>query len=174
MFPSRSFHSFIFTTETSAHFCISPYLPVTMFHSLTTHPFITDLTKLSSQREEWRSDPELDWRKQWNHRFGLRSNCPYFRASNSLFSPTQNIAGDSSWNHWMIFIHSVLCNPHITMSRVNPSWLISGNILYFHYGHQGLNDKGWGCAYRSLQCLLSFFSMNHYVDMRVPTIPEVL
>ncbi|CBK22256.2 uncharacterized protein [Blastocystis hominis] len=59
------------------------------------------------------------------------------------------------------------------MPIVEPSWLISGNILYFHYGHQGLNDKGWGCAYRSLQCLLSFFSLNHYVDMRVPSIPEI-
>lgn len=158
----------------SVHFCVSPYLPITFFHSLTPHPFISDLTKLASQREAWKSDPELDWRKSWNHRFGLRPNCPYFRDSNSLFSPTQNIAGDASSIHSLLFIPSVLCNPHKAMPIVEPSWLISGNILYFHYGHQGLNDKGWGCAYRSLQCLLSFFSLNHYVDMRVPSIPEVL
>lgn len=73
---------------------------------------------------------------------------------------------------WLL-IRSVLRNPHCAMQPKEPSWLISGDILYFHYGHQKVNDKGWGCAYRSLQSLLSFFSLNHYVDMRVPSISEV-
>ena len=76
-----------------------------MFQSLTPHPFITDLATLSSQRDAWKSDPEVDWRKTWNHRFGLRANCPYFRESNSLFSPIQDVAGDASSSH-PLFFHS--------------------------------------------------------------------
>eukprot|EP00127_Corallochytrium_limacisporum_P003548 Clim_evm31s150 gene=Clim_evmTU31s150 len=33
--------------------------------------------------------------------------------------------------------------------------IISTPVVYFHYGMQGIADAGWGCAYRSLQSLVS-------------------
>ncbi len=42
---------------------------------------------------------------------------------------------------------------------------------YFHYGDQSFNDHGWGCAYRSLQTLLSWFSIQNHV--RLPKIPSI-
>ena len=33
---------------------------------------------------------------------------------------------------------------------------------YYHYGQQGMADFGWGCAYRSLQSLHSWFFLNGY------------
>lgn len=34
--------------------------------------------------------------------------------------------------------------------------LLSGHYLYYHYGCHGLDDRGWGCGYRTLQTLCSW------------------
>ena len=31
-----------------------------------------------------------------------------------------------------------------------------------------MDDKGWGCAYRSLQTIWSWFQLQHYTDRPVP------
>ncbi|TYZ53611.1 hypothetical protein PybrP1_006939 [[Pythium] brassicae (nom. inval.)] len=41
-------------------------------------------------------------------------------------------------------------------------FLVDGFYGYYHYLQQGVNDKGWGCAYRSLQTLASWLALNHY------------
>lgn len=33
---------------------------------------------------------------------------------------------------------------------------LSGHYLYYHYGCDGLDDRGWGCGYRTLQTLFSW------------------
>jgi hypothetical protein len=40
--------------------------------------------------------------------------------------------------------------------------LCKGDYEYFHYCQDGENDKGWGCAYRSLQTLFSWFLLNGF------------
>ena len=44
--------------------------------------------------------------------------------------------------------------------------LVDGFYGYYHYLQQGLNDKGWGCAYRSLQTLASWLFIQHYTQQR--------
>lgn len=34
--------------------------------------------------------------------------------------------------------------------------ILSGHYLYYHYGCDGLDDRGWGCGYRTLQTLCSW------------------
>lgn len=34
--------------------------------------------------------------------------------------------------------------------------VVSGHYLYYHYGCDGLDDRGWGCGYRTLQTLCSW------------------
>lgn len=34
--------------------------------------------------------------------------------------------------------------------------VLSGHYLYYHYGCDGLDDRGWGCGYRTLQTLCSW------------------
>ncbi|KAL3267534.1 hypothetical protein HHI36_011656 [Cryptolaemus montrouzieri] len=36
-----------------------------------------------------------------------------------------------------------------------------------------MNDNGWGCAYRSLQTLASWFKWQGYTDKEVPTFEEI-
>ena len=35
--------------------------------------------------------------------------------------------------------------------------LVQGTYSYHHYMQDGFNDDGWGCAYRSLQTIISWF-----------------
>ncbi|GMF28969.1 unnamed protein product [Phytophthora lilii] len=44
--------------------------------------------------------------------------------------------------------------------------LVDGFYGYYHYLQQGMNDKGWGCAYRSLQTLASWLFVQHYTQQR--------
>ncbi|KAF5398060.1 hypothetical protein PHET_08684, partial [Paragonimus heterotremus] len=40
-----------------------------------------------------------------------------------------------------------------------------GACRYYHYGVQGLDDKGWGCGYRTLQTVLSWFQQTILCDI---------
>ena len=76
-----------------------------------------------------------------------------------------------------------LLNPHLSISNIlepkNDSHiirgLIRGNYYYYHYNQDNFSDAGWGCAYRSLQTLLSWFLLNTSVgkNLKIPTIPEI-
>ncbi|KAJ0392656.1 hypothetical protein P43SY_005975 [Pythium insidiosum] len=53
-------------------------------------------------------------------------------------------------------------------------YLVDGFYGYYHYMQQGMNDKGWGCAYRSLQTLASWLVLQHYADdAAVPSHREI-
>jgi Ufm1-specific protease 2 len=41
---------------------------------------------------------------------------------------------------------------------------VAGNYRYHHYGQDSKDDRGWGCAYRSLQTLWSWFEENHFLN----------
>lgn len=40
--------------------------------------------------------------------------------------------------------------------------VIRGDYLYFHYGCDGQDDRGWGCGYRTVQTLSSWLRMNGF------------
>ena len=44
-----------------------------------------------------------------------------------------------------------------------------GYYRYFRYNEDGMADSGWGCAYRSLQTVCSWFRMQGYTDKAEPT-----
>ena len=76
-----------------------------------------------------------------------------------------------------------LLNPHLHISKISepPSnshilrAMISGDYHYYHYNQDNFSDAGWGCAYRSLQTILSWFILNTSVgkNIKIPTIPEI-
>ena len=74
---------------------------------------------------------------------------------------------------------SVICNPHEALTPPNlPIVRYTKNRYgYFHYGQQGKNDSGWGCAYRSLQTLHSWYYFNSATTVPPPShrkIQEIL
>ncbi|KAA0193041.1 Ubiquitin-fold modifier-1 (Ufm1) specific protease (UfSP), partial [Fasciolopsis buskii] len=48
-----------------------------------------------------------------------------------------------------------------------------GSCYYFHYGLQGIDDRGWGCGYRTLQTILSWFLLNHYSAFEMPDLFQI-
>ncbi|RLN28043.1 putative Ufm1-specific protease [Panicum miliaceum] len=47
--------------------------------------------------------------------------------------------------------------------------LIDGSYEYYHYLHDGIDDNGWGCAYRSLQTIVSWYRLQQYSSIDVPS-----
>ncbi|CDW52371.1 Probable Ufm1-specific protease [Trichuris trichiura] len=51
--------------------------------------------------------------------------------------------------------------------------VVQGPYEYHHYMQNSLDDRGWGCAYRSLQTIWSWYVLNGYTDVPVPTHREI-
>lgn len=47
-------------------------------------------------------------------------------------------------------------------------YLVKGVYSYHHYMQDRFNDDKWGCAYRSLQTLVSWFKLQGYTDKAIP------
>ncbi|CAI5742066.1 unnamed protein product [Peronospora destructor] len=89
-------------------------------------------------------------------------NQPLFRASRGCSLAQQGewlVASDVLYN-----VHEGI--PSSGMGSHCQSALVDGFYGYYHYLQQGMNDKGWGCAYRSLQTLASWLFLEHYTQQR--------
>jgi hypothetical protein len=60
------------------------------------------------------------------------------------------------------------------IGKYSKRFLVKGKYEYFHYGQDGFNDKNWGCAYRSLQTLYSWFLMNGFSTKKEDKVPSIL
>ncbi|EGZ06217.1 hypothetical protein PHYSODRAFT_531481 [Phytophthora sojae] len=94
---------------------------------------------------------------------------PLFRVSRGC-----SLAQQSKW----LASSDVLYNVHegIPSSGVGTqcqSALVNGFYGYYHYMQQSKNDKGWGCAYRSLQTLASWLFLQHYTQHRFLSHDEI-
>jgi hypothetical protein len=47
--------------------------------------------------------------------------------------------------------------------------LLDGSYAFYHYMQDRVDDRGWGCAYRSLQTIASFFRLNGYTTKPIPS-----
>jgi len=66
---------------------------------------------------------------------------------------------------------NVISNPHEILKPPNLPIVAytKRRYGYYHYGQQKMNDSGWGCAYRSLQTLFSWFYLDGRTDKVPPT-----
>jgi hypothetical protein len=69
---------------------------------------------------------------------------------------------------------SRLIDPHCLVSDWPADSIVAQDgTEYFHYTVDGYNDIGWGCAYRSIQTILSWFINNRNFTSRAPSIIEL-
>ncbi|KAJ8922664.1 hypothetical protein NQ315_007696 [Exocentrus adspersus] len=69
-----------------------------------------------------------------------------------------------------------LLNPHEGVKPTDNGGtiaLVKGKYEYYHYCQNKMDDNGWGCAYRSLQTLASWYKLQGYVDREVPSYKEI-
>lgn len=112
------------------------------------------------------SDQELEtYREELHRRFNLPFDRPYFRRANAYHFPDEP------------FKDGYLRNPHVHLSppgiESGMIYLVYGTYSYHHYMQDRVDDSGWGCAYRSLQTICSWFKHQGYVDRSVPTHKEI-
>ena len=104
-----------------------------------------------------------DYRKQVNQTFMLPLNCPFMSKLNKF-----EFTSDKQAYH--------LYNTHIGLKdpTVSGSTRITKGIYsYHHYMQDKFNDNKWGCAYRSLQTIISWFIHQGYTTKHVPTHREI-
>ncbi|KAG7254225.1 hypothetical protein CRUP_007468, partial [Coryphaenoides rupestris] len=105
-------------------------------------------------------------RKELHARFDLPEDRPYFRRAAAYCFP-DHVHKDG----YLRNPHRVLAHPSLDNGKV---FLVQGVYSYHHYMQDRMDDNGWGCAYRSLQTLSSWFLQQGYVEQRpVPSHKEI-
>ncbi|XP_012691310.2 ufm1-specific protease 2 [Clupea harengus] len=112
------------------------------------------------------SDSQLEsYRKELHKKYELAEDRPYFRRANAFQFPDQP------------YKDGYLRNPHEYLNHPNLEganlYLVQGLYSYHHYMQDRIDDNGWGCAYRSLQTICSWFQQQGYTERAVPTHKEI-
>lgn len=104
------------------------------------------------------------YRKQVHRALLFPSDQPFVRRANKFEFPSQKKTG------------GVLKNTHIGLKPSGIAGKVStvqGTYGYHHYMQDRFDDNKWGCAYRSLQTLISWFRYQGYTDKPIPTHREI-
>lgn len=112
------------------------------------------------------SDSQLQTTRQALHqKYDLPEDTPYFRRANAYHFPAEP------------YKDGYLRNPHVSLTHPNLDngkvYLVQGIYSYHHYMQDRMDDNGWGCAYRSLQTICSWFQQQGYADRSVPSHKEI-
>ncbi|XP_008315103.1 ufm1-specific protease 2 [Cynoglossus semilaevis] len=112
------------------------------------------------------ADSELEMqRKDLHEQHHLPDDRPYLRRANAYHFPDEPYRDGYLRNP-----HQVLIHPTLEDGKV---YLVQGIYSYHHYMQDRMDDNGWGCAYRSLQTICSWFLQQGYVERSVPTHKEI-
>ncbi|KAL3342764.1 hypothetical protein AABB24_026681 [Solanum stoloniferum] len=132
------------------------------------HP-ITALYELGYGETELK---QVETRRSLHLRLGLPFDRPLLRISNAI-----DIVGKKHSSSLVQKGSSFLKDVHLTIPSSGVSGgvasLVQGSYQYYHYLHEGLDDSGWGCAYRSLQTIISWFKLQNYTSIDVPSHREI-
>ncbi|XP_051993730.1 ufm1-specific protease 2 [Xyrauchen texanus] len=104
-------------------------------------------------------------REDLHRKFQLPGDRPFLRRTNAFHFPDE------------AYKDGYLRNPHLCLNPPNVEdaklYLVQGVYSYHHYMQDHVDDDGWGCAYRSLQTICSWFQQQGYVETAVPTHTQI-
>ena len=127
------------------------FKPIGMKHLVST---VYPVCKLDGSKI---SDVDLlEKRKHLHNVWMLPADKPTFKGSQGYFTKLPS---------------SHLLNPHNGLkSGIDEgiSVTVDGRYAYHHYMQDRFDDNGWGCAYRSLQTICSWFKLQGYTTENVP------
>ncbi|XP_042499341.1 probable Ufm1-specific protease isoform X1 [Macadamia integrifolia] len=117
---------------------------------------------------------QVEIRRSLHLRLGLPLDRPFLLIANAIkFSITEGSAGSipiRKGSALLKDVHSGIPGSGVSGGIVS---LIQGSYEYYHYLQDGFDDSGWGCAYRSLQTIISWFRLQHYTSIEVPSHREI-
>ncbi|XP_054153879.1 ufm1-specific protease 2-like [Oppia nitens] len=112
------------------------------------------------------TDDELtERRKHFHYRYLIPLDRPVFRKSNRYL-----LANERPKSDYLLSVHNGLKESGIKNGQI---YCVSGDYTYHHYMQDRIDDNGWGCAYRSLQTIISWFRHQSYIDKPVPTHKDI-
>ncbi|KAL7153576.1 hypothetical protein ABFS83_04G178600 [Erythranthe nasuta] len=134
------------------------------------HP-ITVIYELSYGETELK---QVEVRKSLHLRLGLPFDRPLLRIANAInLSSSKDDTRDKSnlkGSYLLKDVHHGIPSSGVSGGHVS---LVQGSYEYYHYLQDGYDDSGWGCAYRSLQTIISWFRQQHYTSIDVPSHREI-
>ena len=149
-------------------------VPVAAFHFQPpgwAHPITVCYPQLAPEAEA--NDMKLvAVRQQLHGVLGLPGNMPLLRQTNALVWQGAGEAASSSGRAAVGNKAARLLDVHATLPApgfAGSTSLMSGSYEYCHYMQDRFNDAGWGCAYRSLQTIISWFRQQWYTNKPVPS-----
>ena len=87
-----------------------------------------------------------NYRKQLHEWLNLPLDRPVFKRGNKYLFPEDYQS------------QKQLINTHIGLNLTGSDVaIVQGKYAYHHYMQDDFDDNGWGCAYRSLQSIISWF-----------------
>jgi len=110
-------------------------------------------------------DMDYEIRQQYHTILGLSMERPIFKIANSI-----HFKSDPYQKSPLMDVHEGV---ELTDKIDGQKYLVSGHYEYYHYLQQNVDDDGWGCAYRSLQTLFSWFRLQGYTSVDVPSLRDI-
>lgn len=104
-------------------------------------------------------------RQDLHQKFDLPEDRPFFKRANAYHFPNEPYKDGYLRNPHLSLTHPTLDNGKV--------FLVQGVYSYHHYMQDRMDDNGWGCAYRSLQTICSWFHQQGYVEKSVPSHKEI-
>ncbi|XBI01262.1 hypothetical protein VPH35_130081 [Triticum aestivum] len=131
------------------------------------------LTAIYDTRYGEIEEKQSELRRNLHFRLGLPLDRPLLRTSNALTFGAMERRDRSSSKSGSSLLRDV--HKEIPSSGVSGGImsLIDGSYEYYHYLHDGIDDNGWGCAYRSLQTIMSWYRLQQYSSINVPSHREI-
>ncbi|XP_011500881.1 PREDICTED: ufm1-specific protease 2-like [Ceratosolen solmsi marchali] len=108
---------------------------------------------------KWSNLQTSEYRKHLHRKFGIDMTKPCFRKGSSLLLLYK-------------YNDDLLVNPHKYVKNPTNSQvdIVHGLYQFYHYTSA---DTNWGCAYRALQTISSWFRFQGYTEKDVPQISEI-
>lgn len=111
----------------------------------------------------------VEYRKALHKALALNLTKPCFRRGNAikfntqanevLINPHQALLNKSIYLYTLKFIiFKYICfNIFHLLDIIGKLSIVNGLYSYHHYMQENFDDNGWGCAYRSLQTIISWY-----------------
>uniref|UniRef100_M8AVG4 Probable Ufm1-specific protease n=1 Tax=Aegilops tauschii TaxID=37682 RepID=M8AVG4_AEGTA len=147
------------------------------------------LTAIYDTRYGEIEEKQSELRRNLHFRLGLPLDRPLLRTSNALTFGAMEMRDRSSSKSVRKYFPESHCDLSLRpgssllrdVHKEIPSSGVSGGIMslidgsyeYYHYLHDGIDDNGWGCAYRSLQTIMSWYRLQQYSSINVPSHREI-
>ncbi|KAG2329638.1 hypothetical protein Bca52824_000818 [Brassica carinata] len=133
------------------------------------HP-ITTIYELNYGETEMK---QVDVRKSLHMRLGLPLDRPLLRTANALDLSVTDDSRSNTKKRGSFLLKDVHIGIPSSGVSEGVASIIQGSYEYYHYLQDSFDDSGWGCAYRSLQTIISWFRLQHYTSISVPSHREI-